>query len=91
MIAEKGLTPKISFIGHIFLFSKNDESQGRVVPSFKFELENKLSENFTLVYNLGMEWDNNLKENYIYTVTFAKSITSKIDCDCFLQHQRSCP
>ena len=72
LIEEKGIVPKISFIGHLGLFSTNDNNQKRVIPSFKFELENKLSENFTLGYNLGMEWDNNLNENYTYTVTIAR-------------------
>lgn len=79
LIEEKGIIPKISFIGHLGLFSRNENLQKRVIPSFKFELENTLSENFTLGYNLGMEWDNNLKENYVYTFTVARSITSKID------------
>ena len=76
-LPAKGLFPQISFLGHISLFSKNDLNQKRIIPDFKLLFDHNLTETLSLGYNLGMEWDNNLNENYTYTVTMAKSFTPK--------------
>lgn len=73
---EKGIVPKTSFIGHLG-FSKNSDDNLRTIPSFRFTFQNSLSEHLTLGYNLAMEWNAELQESYLYTLTLGKSFTEK--------------
>lgn len=79
LIEEKGFLPNISFVGHLTLFSKDDENRIRTIPLFKLLFDHELSENFSIGYNLGMEWDNNLNENYVYTLSLADALSPKFN------------
>lgn len=79
LIEEDGIIPNISFLGHLSLFSKDDNGKNRSLPEFKLLFDNELSETLSLGYNLGVNWDNNLNENYIYTISLAKTITPKLN------------
>lgn len=74
---EKGIIPKTSFIGHISIFSKDSNENFRTVPSFRFTFQNSISENLSLGYNLGMEWNPEMQETYLYTITLGKSFNEK--------------
>lgn len=69
---EKGLLPKTSLIFHIAapkIASKKFRSD-KWAPNFRFVMQNTLTENIGLGYNLGAEWDgeNNIPIPYwIYT------------------------
>ncbi len=77
---EKGLLPAISFIGYLGipkLASKNFKTT-YYAPAFRFTLQNTLSDNLSLGYNLGAEWDGLTPEPiFIYTLTLAYSLSEK--------------
>ena len=83
LVEERGIIPKISFIGHITT-SKigSKEFQAKYIsPSFRFTMQHTLSESISLAYNLGAEWNGeNAEYNYIYTLTTGFSLTDKIGC-----------
>lgn len=79
LIEHSGFIPDISFLGHLTLFVKNDDGRNRTIPEFKFLFDHEISETFSLGYNLGMEWDNDFNENYVYTLTVAKTLTPKMN------------
>ena len=78
---EKGIVPKMSFIGHISLpnaASKEFKSE-YFAPEFRFVMQHTLSKKVSLSYNLGAEWDGFSPEpTFIYTVATGYSITEKI-------------
>jgi hypothetical protein len=69
---EKGLRPKTSLIAHLglpFIASKNFKTP-HLVPSFRFTMQNSLTDNINLGYNLGAEWDGESTiPNWLYTLT----------------------
>ncbi len=66
---ERGIIPKTSFIGHI---KEN-------TPSFRFTMQHNISDRFTISYNLGSEWENEISQpTYVYTLTLGTSITQKL-------------
>ena len=83
LVEEKGILPKISFIGHLTsstLGSKPFHSN-YLAPSFRFTIQHTLSEKATLAYNLGAEWDGeNAGETYLYTLTTGYGLTQKLSC-----------
>lgn len=78
---EKGIVPKMSFIGHISLpnaASKEFKSE-YFAPEFRFVMQHTLSKKMSFSYNLGAEWDGFSPEpTFIYTVATGYSITEKI-------------
>lgn len=78
LMEEKGIIPEISFIGHLSYIKNLTTERKNAVPSFRFTLQNTLSENTSLGYNLGIEWDETHQETYIYTLTVGSTITQKM-------------
>lgn len=79
LIEEKGIIPKISFIGGIEI-GKNEILQRKIViPEFRFTFQNTINEKTSLGYNLGMTWNEELLETYLYTFTLGKTITQKLN------------
>lgn len=78
---EKGFVPKTSFIGHFSipkLASKPFQSD-YYAPEFRFVMQHTLSNNFSLSYNLGAEWDGfSAEPTFIYTLTTGFSLSEKI-------------
>ncbi len=81
LFEEKGFIPKTSFIGHINTAKIGSKAlhESKILPSFRFTMQNTLSPKITLGYNLGAEWTNENTE-YIYTITTGFSLTDKIGC-----------
>jgi len=81
LLEEKGIIPLTSFIGHLSLpklASKNFKAD-YYTPEFRFTMQHTLSENQTLSYNLGAEWDGiNPEPTFIYTFTSGYSFSEKI-------------
>lgn len=77
---ENGLLPLTSFIGHLEIpsLSTKEFATTYYAPSFRFTLQNSLSENISLGYNLGAEWDGETAEpTFIYTLTTGFSLSEK--------------
>lgn len=68
---EKGILPKTSFIFHVAapkIASKKFRAS-KWAPNFRFTMQNTLSENIGLGYNLGAEWDGESNTPaFIYTI-----------------------
>lgn len=78
---EKGFVPKTSFIGHLSIpkFASREFKEIFYVPSFRFTMQNTLSDRFVLAYNLGAEWNDETPEpTFIYTLTTGFSISEKL-------------
>lgn len=78
---EKGILPKISFIGHLIWNVKEGKfsRSSIVIPKFRFTFQNSISENASIGYNMGMEWNpENSVPTYIYTIAYGHSITKRI-------------
>ena len=78
---EDGLIPKTAFIGHLSIPKAASERYKTdfYAPEFRFTMQHSLSENWSLSYNLGSEWDGFLAEpTFIYTLTTGYSITEKL-------------
>jgi hypothetical protein len=83
LVEEKGIVPKISFIGHITTaeMGSSDFHTKYLAPSFRFTMQHTLTKRISLAYNLGMEWDGETaKHTYIYTLTTGFSLTEKLGC-----------
>lgn len=78
LLEEHSWIPKTSFIGHLEVFGRNSEENYVAVPSFRFVFQNTLSEDLNLGYNLGMIWDTDMQETYLYTITLGKSLHPKL-------------
>ncbi len=78
---ENGIKPKASLIADLslpFASSKNFKST-YYAPSFRFTMQHSLSQNVSLSYNLGAEWDGETPEpTFIYTLTSGISLTRKL-------------
>ncbi|MEC4003404.1 transporter [Flavobacterium sp. SUN052] len=78
---EKGIIPRTSFIGHIALpkFASSRYKADYVAPEFRFTMQHTLTENLSLGYNLGAEWNGFSPEpTFIYTLTSGYMISEKI-------------
>lgn len=78
---EKGAIPKTSFISHISLpnASSSPYKTDFIAPEFRFTMQHSITENLSLGYNLGCEWDGFSKSpTYIYTLTTGFSLTEKL-------------
>ncbi len=78
---EKGIIPATGFIGHIAIpnAASNNFKATYYAPSFRFNMQHTLSNQFTLAYNLGAEWDGETPEpTFIYTLTSGMVITEKL-------------
>ncbi|EEI89605.1 hypothetical protein HMPREF0765_4752 [Sphingobacterium spiritivorum ATCC 33300] len=77
---EKGILPKISLISHFILNTKGGEyaKSNTIIPRFRFTFQNSISENNSLGYNIGMEWntENNIP-TYIYTLAYGRTISRR--------------
>ena len=80
---EKGMIPKTSFIGHIGLpnAASSKYKTDFVAPEFRFTMQHSLSDNLSLGYNLGCEWDGMTPETtFVYTLTSGYTINNKLGC-----------
>jgi hypothetical protein len=70
LFEEKGILPKTSLIVHLGLpFSgSNVDNDQHLFPSFRFTLQNSLTDNIGIGYNLGAEWNGyDNKPAWLYT------------------------
>lgn len=74
---NKGILPAVSFLGHLEIFVENDAGKKQIIPSFKLLFDSELTEGLNLGYNLGIVWDQDLTENYTYTMAISKTIHPK--------------
>jgi len=83
LVEEKGILPKISFIGHMTtsrIGSLQFQSK-YIAPSFRFTMQHTLSDKLSLAYNFGAEWDGeSAAQTYIYTLTSGLSCTERLGC-----------
>lgn len=79
LIEEKGIIPKISFIGKAELRKSELLQRKTILPAFRFTFQNTINDKTSLGYNLGMFWNENLQETYLYTFTIGKTITPKFN------------
>ncbi len=66
----KGILPQTSFIAHVGIskFASKAFQTTKIFPSFRFTMQNALTENIALGYNLGAEWDGESNTpDWIYT------------------------
>jgi hypothetical protein len=78
---EKGLLPNTSLIAHIAPPKAGTElfHTTKWAPSFRFTLQNTLTEKLSLGYNLGAEWDGfSSATTWLYTLSFARSLGQKM-------------
>jgi len=76
---EKGIWPVVSFIGHIAIpeAASSEFKLKYYAPDFRFAMQHTLSENISVGYNLGAEWDGFSAEPvFIYSFVTAYSFTS---------------
>lgn len=59
LLPEKGLRPQTSIIAHVGLpfLSGQHYRTPHLSPSFRFTMQNTITENIAIGYNLGAEWD----------------------------------
>lgn len=80
---EKGIMPTISFIGHLTTRNAGSKKYATTyaAPSFRFTMAHTLSDQMTLGYNIGSEWDGeSATPSYLYTVTTCISMGKKLGC-----------
>lgn len=78
---EKGIIPKTSFIAHVGLpkMATSNYKTDYLTPEFRFTMQHSLSEQWSLGYNIGAEWDGlTLKPTFVYTLTTGYSIAEKL-------------
>jgi hypothetical protein len=81
LFEEKGVIPKTSFIGHITTanFGSTKFHSSYIAPSFRFTMQHTLTENISLAYNVGAEWNGETAEQtFIYTIATGISLTQKL-------------
>lgn len=77
---EKGIIPMTSLIVHSSIpqWASREKRELYYAPNFRFTMQHTLSQNITVGYNLGSEWDGNTKERTdIYTLTSGFSLSQK--------------
>lgn len=78
---ERGIIPRTSVICHVTTAKagSNIFHTRYLAPSFRFTMQNTISDRIVLAYNLGAEWDGqSAMQTYIYTLTTGFSITDKL-------------
>lgn len=78
---EDGILPDISLITHLELpYLGSEEFRPEfVIPRFRFLFAHTLSDQFTLSYNLGSEWEDGTSATTgIYTVSLGATLTERI-------------
>ena len=50
-----------------------------ITPAFRFTFQNDINDKTSLGYNLGMFWNENLQETYLYTLALGKTITPQLN------------
>ena len=79
--AEHGIVPATSFIGYLSIpeAASPDFRLSFYAPAFRFTMQHSLSDNISLGYNLGAEWDGETAEPvFVYTLTTGVSLTPKL-------------
>lgn len=80
LIEEKGLRPQTSLIAHVglpFLSSKIYRTL-HLAPSFRFTMQNTVSDKIAIGYNLGAEWDGfSATPTWLYTIAPGFSLGEK--------------
>jgi hypothetical protein len=76
---EKGFAPKAAFIGHINLKTGSEAfNPSYTAVDFRFTFAHTLSDQFTLSYNLGAEWDGETPDaTFLYTLSLVHLLTDK--------------
>lgn len=78
---QKGILPKMSFIGHIRLpgvVSEEFETE-YLAPELRLAFDHIVSDFFSVGYNVGLFWDGNDPEPYfLYTLTTGFAITKRL-------------
>lgn len=80
IMEEKGILPSISYIGYLGIpnLASKDFKTTYYAPAFRFTLQNTLSDNLSLGYNLGAEWDGFSPEPvFTYTLALGYSVSGK--------------
>ena len=78
LVKEKGILPQVAFMGHLTLPLASEEfNPDKVLPDFRFNFENTLSDRFSLAYNLGMQWYD-FGHSYLYTVALGADMSEKV-------------
>lgn len=81
LFEEKGVIPLTSFIGHLSVpkvASSNYKTQ-YYAPEFRFTMQHTISENQSLSYNIGSEWNGETAQpTFVYTLTTGYAFTEKI-------------
>lgn len=70
LLEERGLLPKTSFITHLGLpfLSSRPFRTPHLAPSFRFTMQNSITDEIALGYNIGAEWDGtSATPSWIYT------------------------
>ena len=79
---EKGIIPITSLIVHLSVpgISSKSFRSTYYAPSFRFTMQNKLSEKISLGYNLGAEWDEKTHTpTYLYTLTTGYELSERLN------------
>lgn len=82
---EKGLLPKTSLIAHYDACRlRSLEKENMNGANFRFTLQNSISNNISLGYNLGMRW-NRFDEAPAYVYTFAPGFNLNEKCYAYIE------
>ena len=81
MVEEKGCIPSIAFLGHLAIpkAASDDFDITYLAPAFRFNLSHTLTDNFSIGYNLGAEWDGfSAEPTFTYTFAAGYGITDEL-------------
>src|ERR1043165_1595199 len=80
LIQENGIIPTISFIGHLSVpDAASPKFKGHFShPRFRFAFEHTLSDDFSIGYNLGLEWEGGGEGDFVYTLTGGYSLSDQL-------------
>ncbi len=77
LLEQKGIVPKTSFIGHLTLpgIASKQFQETYFAPSLKLAFKHKIQDRFSLLYNLGAEWDGETaRPDFIYSMALVAGI-----------------
>ncbi|HNQ12997.1 MAG TPA: transporter [Bacteroidia bacterium] len=78
VLQENGVIPEVAILGHVSIKDAASEifRQNYFAPDIRASLSHTLTEQFSLGYNIGLEWDGYTgKNNGLYTVAIGYSIS----------------
>ena len=81
LIQENGIIPVTSFIGHLVTSSVGSKAfkTSYTATTFRFLMQNTLSDKVSLAYNVGAEWDGESAEpTFIYTLSTSIALSNKL-------------